>query len=211
MKKSNQLDKRQLVYGLVCFLFGVIWLLAVRFATMSHGDIHDHYHANFAVYINGERELFDNFIFYEEVQACTGDSLNDPKTRVHMHNSINHVVHVHDTAATWGHFFANLGFGLGSNYIKTDKGVFVDGASGKKLSIILNDASDGSVYNSTVQNEDKLLISYGNETEAELETQYQSIGQDADVYNEGTDPSSCSSGNTFSRSERFKKTIRFWQ
>src|SRR5687767_1251717 len=122
MKTSFAVSKRQLVRVLACFLVGMLWLLAIRFVLIA--KIETHYHANFAVYVNGQREEFDNFSFYEEVQACGGDEINNPRTRVHMHDKVNHVVHVHDNAATWGHFFANLGYGLGSNYLKTGDGIF---------------------------------------------------------------------------------------
>lgn len=209
MQKLGRLNKSQMVYGLICFLFGVVWLLAVRFAASNQVD--PHYHANFAVYINGERELFDNFTFYEEVQSCFSDSANDPRTRVHMHNNVSHAVHVHDNASTWGHFFANLGFALGPDSIETDKGLFVDGADGKKLSFLFNNTSVSSVYNTAIQSEDSLLISYGSEDETGLQNQYQAIEQDAHDFNEQADPAACGGGKPLTLGERFKRAIKFWQ
>ena len=103
----------------VAFLLGALWLFAVRFVLLDRDAVH--YHANFAVYVEGERLPFDNFTFYEEVQSCGGDDVNNPKIRVHMHDRISNVVHVHDNAATWGHFFANLGYANGDTVFKTDE------------------------------------------------------------------------------------------
>ena len=209
MKMPFSISKRQLSRGLVCFLVGILWVLAIRFILIARDQVH--YHANFAVYINGQREQFDNFIYYEEVQACGGDEVNNPRTRIHMHDHVNHVVHVHDNAATWGHFFANLGFGMGSNYIKTDKGVFTDGTDGKKLNIWLNGQPLSNAYNTTVKSEDVLLVSFGNEDQAGLQTQLATIARDAAEYNKRNDPSACTGGKPFTLKERFEKTVKFWQ
>lgn len=166
-----------------------------------------HYHANFALYINGTRDEFKSFTFYEEVQTCGVEDADNPKSRVHMHGQVNHVAHVHDHAATWGHFFSNLGYSLGNDVIKTDRGTFLDSQDGKRLRFMLNGQSVDTVANRTINSEDVLHISYGDEGDTVLQQQYQAISRDAHEYNQKTDPSSCSGGQPLTLTERFKKAL----
>jgi hypothetical protein len=85
-----------------------------------------HYHANFAVYINGQQEQFKGMKYYEETaaQTCTLEKIDDPAERAHMHDNVNNVVHVEDHLVTWGNFFQNLGWGLGDDYLKTADNVY---------------------------------------------------------------------------------------
>lgn len=205
MKWGLAIQKRVLLAAVAGFLLGTFWLSAVRFVRLRDNALH--YHANFALYVNGQRDPFDSFTFYEEVQACTGDQHDNPKGRVHMHDKINHVVHVHDNAATWGHFFANLGYGLTDVSLKTDDGTFVSGTDGKRLRFILNGQLVESVANRTIGSEDTLLVSFGGEDEATLQRYYATIMRDANRYNKQTDPASCSGGQPLTFAERLKRAI----
>lgn len=189
---------------LVAFLFGAFSAFCVRFVLVQKHDTH--YHANFALFVNGERDEFKNFTFYEEIAACSSEQLNDPHTRVHMHDSISHVVHVHDKAATWGAFFANLGYTLGNAVLVTNSGVFVDGQGGE-LSFRLNGETVSTIANEVIESEDVLLIEYGSDNVAALDAHYNKIVQDADDYNKRTDPSACTGGKTETFGDRFKRTL----
>lgn len=196
---------RMVLLLLITFLFGAFAAFWARFALVKKADTH--YHANFAVYINGQREEFESFAFYEEVSSCTGDMLNDPHTRTHMHDRINHVVHVHDKAATWGHFFANLGFVLGNKVLATSTTAYVDGQDGKDLNFYLNGKAVSSVANEVINSEDVLLIEYGVADDAILAEHYNEITKDAAEYNKRQDPSSCQGGKPESFTERVKRTL----
>lgn len=184
------------------FLLGVIWLIAIRFVTYESEAVH--YHANFAVYINGEREPFESFAFYEEVQSCGGEELYNPKIRVHMHEQINHVIHVHDAGATWGHLFANLGYALGNQVIATDTGTFV-ADDDSELTFILNGNETASIANQTIRSEDVLLINYGDDNEDVIQERYDQITKDAGEYNGLYDPSACAGGQPLTLTERLKE------
>ncbi|MBI2285224.1 hypothetical protein HYU82_00145, partial [Candidatus Saccharibacteria bacterium] len=116
-------------------LMGVLIILATRFFTYDAGYVH--YHANFAVYINGQQEKFEGSTYYEEETSCKAESHMTPEDRVHMHDDVYDVIHVHDHAATWGQFFENLGWGLGKDYIKSRDTLYQNN-NGSNLSIILN-------------------------------------------------------------------------
>ena len=95
--------KRTLLLVLIGFVGGFLWLAGLRYFIAQPEEVH--YHANFAVFINGERELFELPTYYEEVAACTTAYHDNPKGRVHMHGEVNDVIHVHDARVTYGNFF----------------------------------------------------------------------------------------------------------
>lgn len=200
-----RLTKRQITAGLVGVAIGALLIIGFRVATLK--DSHTHYHANFALYVDGQRDEFKNFTFYEEVSSCGGNNLDNPKIRVHMHGNVNYVVHVHDRAATWGAFFANLGYTLGDNLIKTDKGVFISGQNGKKLAFLLNGKPITAAANRTIANDDVLLVSYGDGDADILEKQQKTIVDDAQKYNETADPAACSGSDKLTFWEKVKQSV----
>ncbi len=197
--------QRIVVATLAGFLVGAGVLVALRFATYKSSNVH--YHANFALYINGQRDELKNFTFYEEVQSCGSDQVNNPRTRVHLHDNINSVVHVHDAGATWSALFANLGYALGDQVLQTDSGTYVDAAESKQLTFWLNGEAVDGIANRTITSKDSLLISYGNEDQTTLQQQFDAIVKDAADYNERNDPSSCTGTKPITWREKLKASI----
>lgn len=210
MLLPNLNKKRALLFTFVGILISFVILFGLRFALIQ--DKHTHYHANFAIYINGQQINFDSPLYFEEVQTCSGDFENDPKHRAHMHDQKSGLVHVHDEGVTWGHFLANLGFGVTKDLIQTNTGTYVDGVDGNKLSFYLNEQEVDSIANTVIGNEDKLLIDYGKPytDKEELVQKYAKIPRDANVANNTKDPASCS-GNELTTKERFKRAFKFWE
>lgn len=168
---------------------GALGFGVIRFATYT--SAHVHYHANFAVYINGQREQFAAPGYYEEIASCSADQSSDPHQRVHMHDQVNDVVHVHANAVTWGQFFENIGWSISKTHIENGSQLFVTGDTAK-LSYILNGEAIDDVTNRVIKSEDRLLVNYGNQGEAQLTQEYTSISASADHYNATQDPASCS-------------------
>ncbi len=187
----------------ICMLLGAVWFVLVRAVLIDASG--PHYHANFHVYVDGEREQFAENIFYEEVSSC-GSSDNDPLARVHMHDLINDVVHVHDASSTWGNFFENIGFTLGNNVLYARTETNVDGQGGR-LTFILNGEEVRSIANKTINSEDTLLVSFGSEDADELTQRYSQIVQSAAEYNEKADPSACSGSQSVNYFERIKLVL----
>lgn len=185
-------------------VLGAFIILAIRFATYS---VHTtHYHANFAVYINGQREEFKGFQYYEEVAACVANGPIQPAQRAHMHDNINSVIHVHDDGVTWQQFFNNIGWTLGPNFIQDDKqNMYIENGN-NKLNIVLNGQNlTGltSIANTVIKDRDRLLISFGNINSKTLDTEFKSVPATAKHYDEGKDPASCAGQmNTVTYSDR---------
>ncbi len=205
MKKWFSVTDKTRIYLAIGFLAGILWLVGLRFFLIRSHEVH--YHANFAIYVNGQQDELKSFTFYEEVQSCTADELNDPKTRIHLHNQEANAVHVHDQAATWGHLFNNLGYGLTSNLIQTDQGTFTDGVDGKKLTFYLNGQEVDAVTNRTVGDEDVLLVNFGTENSDEIHKRYDEIPRTAAEHNQKSDPSSCSGGRPLTLNERLRRAV----
>jgi len=187
-------------------LLATIILLGIRFATYSIP--HTHYHANFALYINGQREEFKQAQYYEEIAACTLHGAIQPAQRAHMHDEINDVIHVHDDGVTWNQFFNNIGWTLGPNFIQNDKRTLYVEDGANKLNIVLNEQNLTdltSMANEVIKDEDRLLISFGDIDDKTLDKEFKSVAATAHHYDITPDPASCAGQMANpSVSERFK-------
>lgn len=192
-------------YGLAMVLLGAVIVIAVRFALIKDTSVH--YHADFALYVNGQKDEFKNFTFYEEVAACSVHDGDNVKARTHMHDQKAGLVHVHDSGVTWGQFFANLGYTLGNKVIATRSGVFVDGQNSKSISILLNGEVVKTVENQVIKSDDVLLISYGEEDAKTLQDRYAAIPKNASMANKTKDPASCSGTDELTFINRLKQAI----
>lgn len=183
------------------FVAGAALVLAIRFATYQ--SPHVHYHANFAVYINGQREQFKNPQYYQEVNVCALNGAT-PEGRVHMHEPDNSVIHVHDSAVTWGQFFENLGWIIGPDFIRSTTTMYrQDGTT--KLNLVLNGQDLTGLTDITdqvIHDKDRLLVSYGPSDAAVLSRQYAAVPATAAKFDNSTDPASCGGNESNSLSER---------
>lgn len=193
---------------LIGAVVGVLWFGALRLLLHHNDEIH--YHSNFAVFVDGERQEFQSFTYYEEVAACTTAFADNPKGRGHMHDQVNDVIHVHDNAVTYGDFFTNLDWGIGPNYVRTDKGLLVNDAD-KIWVFILNGDRVARVDNRVIDDQDKLLISYGT-ANTDIMGQYNKIENKAETHDNENDPATCSGLNgplDNSFPTRLKKAFNF--
>lgn len=190
------------------FVAGFLWLAALRYLLVPSGEVH--YHANFAVYINGEREAFKDFTYYEEVAACTGAYASNPKGRVHMHNQVNNEIHVHDSRVTYGAFFQNLGWNVGDNYLATRGRIYQTG-TGSRLVFILNGEKVDSITNRLIASEDRLLVSFGPEN-TDFQAQFDGISKTAAELNHTPDPATCGglNGTGYNNFVGRLKRATFW-
>ena len=183
---------KRLHAGLAGLLIGVLVLAAFRFVLVPPEEP-VHYHANFALFANGERVDLSADEYMEEVGACKVSGTILPTERVHLHGNNADVAHVHHEGVTWGHLLTNLGFGIGRDYLALDQGRILIPGQGKTLKFILNGRPEFSVHNELIRSGDRLLISYGPETEEEaLRVQFPAVAANAAEFNQRPDPAGCS-------------------
>lgn len=190
------ISRRTLITGLFGVLMGVLLILGIRFVAYKP-DVETHYHANFAVYINGERELFSNPLIYEEISSCKVETVEvmTPSERAHLHDEVNDVVHVEDEAVTWGNFFQNIGWHANSRYLDTSTKILENNET-SKVTFILNGEEVNDPTSRVIESKDRLLVSYGSNSKEELQKQYDTIATTAEKYNTTKDPASCSGGHS---------------
>jgi hypothetical protein len=171
-----------------------------------------HHHANFAVFVDGERLDLSGGRYMEDVTACAADPAGiRPQDRAHLHNNDPDVVHVHHGGATWGHLFANLGMGLGDDFLILDNGRrFFDGEDGRTLKFFLNGQQVLELQNRMIRSEDRVLVSVGMETPDEaLASEYAEVASNAGHFNEVSDPAGCAGAmREVSLGERLRNA--FW-
>ncbi len=193
--------KQTIIVGAASLIVGAAAILGIRYVNYKPDTVH--YHANFAMYVNGKREQFKGMQYYEEtaMKACTIEKVDDPAERAHMHDNVNNVVHVEDHLVTWGNFFQNLEFGIGDDYLKTADGIYAP-SDQSKLTFILNGKKVESIAGVIINDQDKLLVSYGASDDAQK--QYDGIQNDARKYDLEQDPAGCSGSHGVDASERLK-------
>jgi hypothetical protein len=195
MRKSwAKLKKSQWFMLGIGFLIGVLVILAVRFVTY-HNPKGVHYHANFAIYIDGQRQQLNEPFYYQPVgTGCTNSRALTPYERVHMHDKVNSVVHVHDNAVTWGNFFQNIGWIVDTNLLEDPHGKIYMADGQSKVTFILNGKTTDNVVNQVIGDEDRLLVSFGVSSNQDLQSQYNSVPATAHKYDISKDPASCGGG-----------------
>jgi len=196
MGRYFQFLKTKWSIALACFILGAFVILGIRFCTYKPDSTH--YHANFALYINGKQETFQGAQFYTDTEMCTASTAMTPLGRAHMHDNVNNVVHVEDHAVTWGQFFTNLGWYMGPNFVESPDGTMYVENGDAKLHILVNnqDYTDlGGVANTIIKDQDKLLVSFGDVSSQTLQQEYKAIPSTAHHYDTTNDPETCSGGH----------------
>lgn len=202
---SRRFVKTKWFIAPAAFLLGSLVILTIRYFAYAPEQVH--YHANFALYINGQQELFKSPGYYQEVAVCSSThNLTMPQQRTHMHDNTNSVIHVHDHVVTWDQFFQNIGWSIGTDFIETSGGQRYLADDQHKVHIMLDDQdyTDLPVMNRVIPDKARLLISYGDVSDAQLKKQYDSIPATAAKYDATTDPASCSGTHKITPGERLK-------
>jgi hypothetical protein len=178
------------------FLAGAVALGVVRFilAPLNHTT---HYHANWAIFVDGERLDLSGDRYMEEIGACTASYEGIlPQQRVHLHENNADVVHVHHDGATWGALMANLDMALGEDFLHTATGERYRPGSDTSLVFVLNGLPVPAAHNRVIGSGDRLLISVTTGTAQEvLEAEFPLVADNAEAYNAEMDPSSCTGGH----------------
>jgi hypothetical protein len=193
-------------------LLGAVALVAARLAFLPPPD-HVHYHANWAIWLDGAKVDFSGNEYMEAVSACAVDpSQMTGEARVHLHNQEPDVVHVHHGGATWAHLLQNLGWGIGYGWIVTRDGIQLreGGESGARFTYILNGLVVPPVHDRVIRPGDRLLISFGTETpETLLADRFPTVASDAPGYDTRPDPAGCAGAVEETLGERIRRAVWF--
>lgn len=135
-----------------------------------------HWHADFALYIRGERYDFNQERFFSTTEKELSEN-------VHLHEpwdaNVGVHVHVHREGTTWWEFFDSLGFELTDQCITPPEGEQLCNSETERLSFILNGVRVDTLAFEDITNIDRALISFGSETGEQLQQQYAEVTDEA--------------------------------
>jgi methionine synthase II (cobalamin-independent) len=131
-----------------------------------------HWHADLALYIRGERYSFDQERFYSTAEEELSEN-------VHIHRPWDVVVHVHRESSTWREFFDSLGFELTDACITLPAGERFCNSETERLTFILNGVKVDALAFEDITNIDRVLISFGNESDEELMQRFAEVTSEA--------------------------------
>lgn len=198
--------KQKAIFLIIGSILGILLFGFIRFFTIH--EHHTHFHANFAIFINGNRVNLTDNKYMEEISSCLETKEIQPKQRAHLHENNQDTLHVHHEGVTWGHFLMNIGFNVGTDYLVDDKGVIYKSDDKNKLTFILNGSQVRSIGNELIKSEDRLLINYGSETAETLQdAQFKTVAENAHEFNLKNDPAACSGHGELGFIERLKKAF----
>lgn len=132
----------------------------------SAGRQPTHQHADFLVMIRGKAIDYGQKQFIAELG-------NEASDAAHIHLPHTTVVHVHKTATTWDEFFrsvqseltdASLTMNLGSACMKIPSGDKLCEGNGETFKFIVNGVAVDGIANTTINDLDRVLVSFGPET-----------------------------------------------
>lgn len=194
----------KVVYVALGILLGLGGLIAFRLA-FAHPEEPTHYHANFALFVDGERVDLSGDEYMEDVATCALGETVLPRSRAHLHNNDPDVAHVHHQGVTWGHLLANLGIGVGQTYIADKSGAVLTEGDGRTLKFVLNGRPQFAVHNELIRPGDRVLVSYGREREAEvLRDQFPHVADNAGEFDTRDDPAGCAGAHRMSIWDRIR-------
>jgi hypothetical protein len=182
-------SKRMLLTGIAGAVVGALIILGIRFFAYNPEQIH--YHANFAVYIDGQREQFKGPQYYEEIAgSCAVGKDIKPAQRAHLHDNVNDVIHVHDHAVTWGDLFINLHWAIGPDFISTPDHVYL-ADDAHRITYLINGHAYDDISSVVIKDQDRMLIDYGDGNGATAQQEFLHVAKTAHQYDIGKDPAAC--------------------
>ncbi len=130
-----------------------------------------HIHQDWKAYLNGVPVDFS-------VGKYQKPHLNQ---KVHMEGGDGDVIHVHATGVTMGFFLESIGLDLGKDCFKMDTGEQYCNQDDKTLKFYVNGKLNDQLGDYILKDSDKILISYGSESEEAIADQLGSITDKANL------------------------------
>lgn len=161
------------------------------FIPNSHREEGYHVHADIALYLNSQKFDFAKKQFMAEENcgkpgetAANADltTINGIREAIHMHDLNGNVIHVHNENATLSMFFKSIGFTLTGDCLETNEGLKYCTSGAKRLRVFASSYEIADFLNYKPHDLDKILVTYGDENNAILQNQFDSITSQACIY-----------------------------
>lgn len=173
--------KRAAKYGIaLLIILGLLYLVITSLSSSPASKARiglgpagsQHVHADFKVYLDNRVVDFSQPRYQVRAQ------------HVHIEGGDGDVIHIHATGVKTGYFFSTLGMKFNSTCFVTERAYCSN--DNKTLKFFVNGVPAGEWEDYILQSMDKILISYGNETN--LESQFNSIASKAEALDTGRAP-----------------------
>ena len=148
--------------------------------TRSYLETEVHVHADFLVYLNGERLDLTG----DQYQSKEGDTQH---FYLHLHDNNGHVLHRHEEGYTFAQFFDSIGFAMTDECFITDTGEEYCTDEGNVLRLYVNGEVHPHPTSYIIQEEDNILLYYGEANEETIAEYLAEIPDDACI-SSGTCP-----------------------
>ncbi len=157
-------------YLIVAAVVIVAALLFVVYSNNSNEPFHAH--ADFKLYINGEAFNFSQEKYMEKLEA------------VHIHDMNGEMIHVHERGAELGDFFGSIGISFNSSCFALDDGTAYCNQGDKALRMYVNGKPNNEYGKYQIHDLDRILITYGSESEDAIAQQMASVSDTACIFSE---------------------------
>jgi hypothetical protein len=173
-----KLTKKLLVLGLIIAAIVIAGNIVLERNTSEIGVVGDiHYHTDFAMYIDGQRYNFSQ----EKYMSTDNTSLSN---FVHLHDLNGKVIHKHASGVTLGFFFETLGMKLNDTCLQLDDGTSFCNEENKEWKMYVDGEHNDEFAEYDLQDEDRILLSYGEDSEEEIQKQIDAVSDEACIYSE---------------------------
>lgn len=148
---------------------------------MSNSDLNiteeEKYHAHFdlGIYLSGKAVDLS----LDKYQDSDKNKL-DPNA--HFHDGNGKVIHLHKKGVTLGEFFKSLKMELTTTCFTLDSGVKNCNSGTKLLKMFVNGSQNSDFEKYVPQDLDRVLVTFGSETEKQIQTQIDSVSDDSCIY-----------------------------
>ncbi len=188
--------KKYIIPGLiiVLLLIGVAVYFGF-FAKPQASQPEYHVHADIAVFVNGQKLNFSQQK-YMNIETCgkPGEAEQDAnadlttlagmKMVIHLHDLNGNSIHIHNANATLSMLFKGIGFDLTPTCLVDDQGRQYCNSNNGKLRVFVNDAEITDFVNYKPQDLDKILVTYGSDSDAIIRDQFTTVTNEACIYSE---------------------------
>ena len=137
-----------------------------------------HEHIDLKVFLNDKPVDFSQ----PKYQSTLGGAELDAFT--HLHDGNGSVVHKHKAGITLGYFFKTLGIDFTQECFQFIGGDGFCNENGKTLKFFVNGQPSGAFNEYELHDLDRILISYGNESDTVIGAQIDAVSADACIYSE---------------------------
>ncbi len=147
------------------------------------GNVHNH--ADFKVYLNGQAVNFAQQKYMSEKPESNGQSKGHYLSPFfHLHDMDGDVLHQHISGMKIGQFFETLGMQFTSDCFVMDDGAKYCNDGKKTLKMYVNGQRNNDMANYEFNDLDRILITYGDESEEDITKQMESVTDKACIQSE---------------------------